>query len=77
MIRTMLGFGKFTVGGSALTVCREMISRRAIGRGRKMDIITHLICIFVTLCLINLSLKLYPLIKLVECGQVALEHLAI
>ena len=49
MIRTMFGFGKFTADGSAFAVCRKMISRRARGRGRKMDFITLLLCIYYAL----------------------------
>ena len=74
MIRTTFGFGKLNAGGPALAVCREKISKRARWSGRKMDFITRLVCIFVTLCLINLICKLLPLIKLARRGQVALEH---
>lgn len=77
MIMTMFGFGKLTAGGPALAVCRDKISRRARGSGRKMDFITRLVCIFVTFRLINLIWKLLPLIKLARRGQVALEHCAI
>ena len=76
MIRMMFGFGKLTAGEPALAVCREKISRRARGSGRKMDFITHLVCIFATLCLINLIWKLLPLIKLARHGLVALECFA-
>ena len=77
MIRTMFGFGKLTAGGPALATCREKISRRASGSERKMDFITRIVCIFVTLCLINLIWSLHPLIKLATRGQIVLEHRAI